>query len=169
MADDLTIEPRVLTATEYGALARELEALKSRHRAELADRLRIARAFGTSSDNDDLLAVLEEAAIEEARIAQLEHELRSARVIDVEANHSGRAGLGAIVRVADELGRETEYELVGRRSLESARHEVTPASPVGEALMAARSGDEVRVELPSGRVRLLRVLDIRYPEATKAA
>ena len=38
--------------------ARELEALRSRHRSELAERLRLARGFGGSADNDELLAVL---------------------------------------------------------------------------------------------------------------
>jgi transcription elongation factor GreA len=158
-----------LTTAEYAALARELEALRGRHRAELAERLRLARGFGGSADNDDLLAVLEEAAIEEARIAQLEEQVRSALVVDVALAGVGAVGLGALVRVVDGGGDECEYEMVGRRSPDSRRHEVTPASPVGEALLGARAGDVVRVELPSGRVRVLEVLDFRYPEAVEAA
>jgi transcription elongation factor GreA len=95
--------------------------------------------------------------------------VRSARVIDVALAGVGAAGLGATVRVADEAGDEREYELVGRRSPDSHRHEVTPASPVGEALLSARAGDVVRVELPSGRVRVFEVLDVRYPDAAEAA
>jgi transcription elongation factor GreA len=158
-----------LTTDEYAALARELEALRTRHRAELAERLRLARGYGGSADNDDLLAVLEEAAIDEARIAQLEEQLRSARVVDVALAGVGAAGLGAVVRVVERGGDECEYELVGRRSPDSRRHEVTPASPVGEALLGARAGDAVRVELPSGRVRVLEVLEVRYPDAAEAA
>jgi transcription elongation factor GreA len=161
--------PTTLTTAEYAALARELELLRSRHRSELAERLRLARGFGGSADNDDLLAVLEEAAVDEARIAQLEEQVRSARVVDVALAGVGAAGLGAIVRVADEAGDECEYELVGRRSPDSRRHEVTPASPVGEALLGARSGDSVRVELPSGRALILEVLDVRYADATLEA
>jgi transcription elongation factor GreA len=160
---------RTLTTAEYAALARELESLRTRHRAELAERLRLARGFGGSADNDDVLAVLEEAAVDEARIAQLEEQIRSARVIDTELAGVGAAGLGATVRVVDDGGRECDYELVGRRTPDSRRHEVTPGSPVGEALMAARAGDVVRVELPSGRVRVLEVLEVRYTDAAEAA
>jgi transcription elongation factor GreA len=158
-----------LTTAEYAALARELEALRGRHRAELAERLRLARGFGGSGDNDDLLAVLEEAAIDEARIAQLEEQVRAARVVDVGLAEVDAAGLGAAVRVVDDAGRECEYELVGRRKPDTRRHEVTPASPVGEALMGVRAGDVARVELPNGRVRVLEVLEVRYPDAAEAA
>ena len=158
-----------LTTAEYAALASELEAMRNRHRSELAERLRVARGYGGAADNDNLLAVLEEAAIDEARIAQLEEQVRTARVVDAGLAGTGTAGLGATVRVLDDDGKEREYELVGRRNPDSRRHEVTPAAPVGEALMGARAGDLARVELPSGRVRVLEVLEVRYAEAAKAA
>src|SRR5690349_9325730 len=47
----------LLTQADFDALVRELEALRSKHRDEVARRLREARAFGGSTENDDLLAV----------------------------------------------------------------------------------------------------------------
>jgi transcription elongation GreA/GreB family factor len=68
------------------------------------------------------------------------------------------------VRVRDESGREREYEIVGRRVSGAERTQVTPASPVGEALLGARSGERVRVVLPSERRRTLTVLAVSRPE-----
>ncbi len=159
-----------LTTAEFAALGRELEALRRRHRRELAERLRLARTFGGSgADRDDLHAVLEEAAIEEARIAALEEQLRTARVVDVDLVAQGTAGLGAEVRVLAQDGRECVYELVGRRTPDSRRHAVTPASPVGEALMGARVGDVVDVKLPGGGTRTLEVLAVQFAAAAEAA
>jgi transcription elongation GreA/GreB family factor len=70
------------------------------------------------------------------------------------------AGVGSTVRVAGEAGRMIEFELVARRHHQPRGLEVTPTSPVGELLMGARAGDVVRVRLPSGRDRVLRVLDV---------
>lgn len=151
---------QVLTEADYAALVRELESLRARHRHEVAERLRLARSFSGSPDDDDLLAVLEEAAITQARIAQLEELARTASVIDGAAATDGVARIGAVVRVADEAGRTTEYELVGRRTLASNRQAVSLASPVGKALLGARRGDVVQAVLPSGRRRTLRVLDV---------
>jgi transcription elongation factor GreA len=152
----------LLTQTDFDALIRELEALRSKHRGELAGRLREARAFGSSSENDDLLAAFEESVVEQARLAKLEELVRLAVVVDSSAAGDGGAGLGSTVRVADDKGRTTEYDLIGRRSQDSDRHEITLASPVGKALWGARPGDVVQVRLPNGRSRTLRVLDVRH-------
>ncbi|HEX5617564.1 MAG TPA: GreA/GreB family elongation factor [Solirubrobacteraceae bacterium] len=151
----------LLTQVDFDALVRELETLRSTHRNEVARRLREARAFGGSTENDDLLAVAEDTAFDQARIAQLEELVRLASVVEHAAADDG-AGLGSTVRVADEAGRATEYMLIGRRDDESCRNEVTIASPVGKALWGARSGDVVHVTLPNGRARTLRVLDVRH-------
>ena len=150
----------VMSSAEYAALVRELESLRASHRSELAQRLHDVRAHGTTSDDDDRLAVLEEAAIDSARIAQLEELVRSATVLDDDAVFDGAAGLGSTVEVADEAGRTRTYRLIGRRTSDSPAHEVSLGSPVGKALAGARTGDVVHVGLPNGRARSLAVLDV---------
>jgi transcription elongation factor GreA len=151
----------VMSRSEYEALVEELDSLRAAHRSELAQRLHDVRAHGTTSDDDDRLAVVEETAIGRARITQLEILVRAAIVLDEDAVATdGTAGLGSTVAVADEAGRTTEYRLVGRRTSGSPPNEVSLASPVGQALAGARTGDVVRVALPNGRDRTLTVLDI---------
>ena len=154
----------VMSSAEYAALTRELEGLRASHRSELAQRLHDVRAHGTTSDDDDRLAVLEEAAIDFARIAQLEELVLTATVLDDDAAFDGAAGLGSTVEVADEAGRTTKYRLIGRRTSDSPAHEVSLGSPVGKALAGARTGDVVRVGLPNGRERSLTVLGVSDDE-----
>ena len=151
----------VLTQADFDGLVRELESLRRQQRSELAGRLREARAFGASTENDDLLAALEEAAVDEARLAHLEELVQFASIVEGAAGNGG-AGLGSTVLVADDAGRTSEYQLIGRRRQQSARHEITMASPVGQALRGARPGDVVRVALPNGRNRTLRVIEVRH-------
>jgi transcription elongation factor GreA len=159
----------VLSEAEYAALVDELEFKRGRHRTELARRLRDAREFGAPAENDDLLAVLEDAAVDQARLAQLEEVVRSASVAAASDAIEGVAGLGSVVLVQDETGGTAQYKLVGRRSSESGRHEVSLASPAGEALLGSRSGDLVRILLPNGRDRTLRVLEVRSRPNSAAA
>jgi transcription elongation factor GreA len=148
----------VMSRAEYAALMGELESLRAAHRSELAQRLHDVRAYGTTSDDDDRLAVLEEAAIDRARIAQLEDLAQRATVLDADARFDGAAGLGSTVEVADEAGRTTKYRLIGRHTSESPAREVSLGSPIGKALAGARVGDVVHVGLPNGRERTLTVL-----------
>jgi transcription elongation factor GreA len=158
-----------LTAAEHAALVQELETLRARHETELAHRLRDARGFGRSADNDDVLTVFEEAAIEQARIAQLEDLVQRASIVDGDDPGDGVAGLGAVVLVTGDEGRDVEYELVGRRRPDGHAQQVTPASPLGRVLVGARVGDVVRVQPPGGRERVLRVLDVTYEDVADAA
>lgn len=171
MADDPSATPSVdlqapaaglgLTRAEFAELARELQALRHRHHTELAERLRDARAYGSPGDNEDIQAVHEEASVLEARIARLEELLRAAPIVDREFD--GCVSLGCTVRVAGAEGRVAEYVLVGRRSDSSSPREVSSGSPVGQALLGGRPGQVVRVDLPSGRSRELRVLTVTPP------
>jgi transcription elongation factor GreA len=147
-----------LTRAEFDALVVELRELRARSQSELGGRLREARNHGSFGDDDDVLSVLEEVSIHEARIARLEELVRSARV--VELPDDGSASVGCTVRVADASDRSVEYRLVGRRTEDADRYEVSPGSPVGRALIGAAAGDVVRVELPGGGVRELRVLRV---------
>jgi len=150
----------VLSAADYAALMRELDDLRSRHRGEVSQRLRDARDYGSPGDDDDRLAIREDAAFAEARIAQLEHLARFATVVAVDEDVDGLAGLGSIVRVVDEMGGTTEFELVGRRTTDAKSGDVSLASPVGKALTGVRAGDVARVALPSGEFRVLSVLEV---------
>ena len=157
-----------LTAPEYDRLVRELETLRGRYRAELARRLRDARTFGSPGDNDDVLAVFEDAAVDEARIAQLEGLLRSASVVDGEAISDGCARLGCRVVAAEENGRVVEFNLIGRHISSSGPRDVSLASPVGKALLGARAGDARKISLPDGRERTLTILEIDTLQADAA-
>jgi transcription elongation factor GreA len=122
----------VLSRTDVSAAMKELDALRGAHRDEVAW----------------------------IKIAQLEHLIATATVVDVDVTGDGGARLGSVVRVKDHRNREIEYELVGRLSKGAERAQVTPASPVGEALMGAQRGDVVTLELPSGQARSLTVLAV---------
>ena len=150
----------VLSAADYAELVRELDELRSRHRSEISQRLRDAHDHGSPADDDDELAIREDAAFAEARIAQLEHLARFATVVAAGADATGVAGLGSIVTVADQMGATTEFALVGRRTPESKPGEVSLASPVGKALTGVSAGDVARVALPSGEIRELSVLNV---------
>ena len=149
-----------LTRADFNALVSELDRLRTAYRADLAERLRDARSFGSPGDDDDWLTVMGDATVEHGRIAQLERLVAVATVIDDPPSGEARAGLGTVVRVRDDAGRTREYELVGRVGTRDDLSQVSLGSPVGKALLGARPGDVVHVTLPNGRQRSLRVLDL---------
>jgi transcription elongation factor GreA len=158
-----------LSPSDLNELTDELDRLRAAHSADLAERLRDARSFGSPGDDDDWLSVMEDAAVERARIAQLERLIAVARVVDDAPGDDAGAGLGTVVRVRDDRGRTREYELVGRLGATEDRSHVSLGSPVGRALLGSRAGDVVQVTLPSGRRRSLSVLEVRAARSEERA
>jgi transcription elongation factor GreA len=149
----------LVTAHGYERLRCELEALRSAGRRELSERLRGARADGALSDGPALHELVEEWARLERRIALLEAQVATARV--VEPSDDGRAGIATRVRVRDAATGETaEYDLVGAVEADAESGRVSVEAPVGRALVGHRCGDTVELETPGGRTRL-RILDVR--------
>jgi transcription elongation GreA/GreB family factor len=117
---------------------------------------------GSPANDHDVLAVLEEVSVNRARSARLEQTLRTAEVVDGASD--GCVALGCAVRAADDAGRVTEFVLVGRRGHDAARHHL--AGFTGrQGTTGARPGDAVRVALPDGRRRTLRILDVMPVDA----
>jgi transcription elongation factor GreA len=150
-----------LTQTDFDALVRELDELRRKHRIELERRLRDARDFGSPADNDDVLTVFEEIAIDQSKIARLEEAVRSVVIVSDDP-FDGAAGPGCAVEVTDGC-RRTTYQLVARRTSAADRHAVSMASPVGQALVGSRAGDVAHASLPDGRSRRLEVISVSPP------
>lgn len=152
-------DDQLITAAGLDRLRDELETLRGAGRLELAERLREARNDGDVADNPVLLDLLEEHAQVERRIAVLESQVATARV--VAPTRDGVAGLGTCVRVRDvETDEIAEYELVGAVEADVGNGRVSVGAPVGQALVGRRKGDIVEVAVPRGTISF-EVLSVR--------
>ncbi|HEX8856627.1 MAG TPA: GreA/GreB family elongation factor [Thermoleophilaceae bacterium] len=151
----------ILSAEALEAITAELDELRSTGRSEIAQRMREARSFGDGVESGESFAVSADASLLEARIARLEELVANARVVDSGVRGRGTVGVGSRVRVKDAAtGRVADYRVVPFDGTALSNGTVSVSSPVGQALMGARAGDLVRVELPSGRHNTLRVLAV---------
>jgi transcription elongation factor GreA len=150
----------ILTPEGLEKLKQELEELSTTRRREVAERIKEAREFGDISENAEYEFAKNEQAMLEARIAQLEERLRSARVVDPEEVDNETVQVGNTVHVKDEgSGKSQKFTIVG--SAEAAPPEkLSNESPVGKALLGARKGDVVSVALPRGGERSFKITKI---------
>jgi transcription elongation factor GreA len=129
----------------------ELEELKTVKRAEVAERIKVARSFGDLSENAEYDAAKNEQAFMEGRILELETILRGARVVSEDDVPFDLVTVGSIVRLRDEkTGKEVEYSLVGSSEADPMAMKISNESPIGTALFNKRLGDTVRVTVPAG-------------------
>lgn len=142
-----------ITQEGYDALAKELDYLKNEKRADISEKIKIARGFGDLSENSEYDEAKNEQAIVEARIMLLEQQLKSAEIIDKSQLSSDKVSIGSKVVIRDiEFDDIFEYKITSSVEAHGDMEAITDESPVGRALMGSKVGDIVDVVVPSGAV-----------------
>ncbi len=119
---------------------------------------------GDLSENAEYHAAIEKMAIINALAGQWRGRLASAQTVDPRRAPRDRVAFGAKVKVLDvDADKEETYRLVGLGEDDPDKLMILPTSPVGQALLLKKPGEETEIELPGGTVRL-RVLKITYPK-----
>jgi transcription elongation factor GreA len=143
-----------LTSEQHARLEAELAELEGPKRAEIVQAIATARGHGDLSENFEYHAAKNEQGLLERRIKILRARLENAIV--VEPGGSGAVAVGSHVVVEDGSGSVLELEL----SSVGGPGTVSPASPLGAALLGRKAGETVDVDAPSGAWRAT-IVEIR--------
>ena len=136
-------------------LQEELETLKTEGRADIAEKIKIARGYGDLSENSEYDEAKNEQAKIEARIVEIEAMLKNVEIIEDVKGKAKAVMIGVKVKVLDcEYGDESEYRIVGSTEADPRAGLISDESPVGKALMGKKIGEEVVVEAPGGEFKL---------------
>ena len=150
-------EIQMLTMEEKAKLDAELKRLVAR-RPVIATAIAEAREKGDLKENADYHAARDEMAHNEMHIKNMEDRLRHATVIDTADIPADMVFLGSTIRVRNtKTGDEEVLRIVGdvgkgSMDLDSDILEVSAKSPLGEALIRARVGTKVKVNVPRGEI-----------------
>jgi len=136
-------------------LEQELEMLKTVKRAEVVERIKIARSFGDLSENSEYDAAKDEQAFVEGRITTLENMIRNAEIITESSEASNVVTLGKSVTFLElPEGDEETYTIVGSAEADPFEGKISNDSPIAKSLLGKQIGDEVTVSTPGGDMQV---------------
>lgn len=148
----MTTNVQYLSKEKIDELRAELNDLKTRKRKEITESLEFAKSLGDLSENAEYQEAREIQANVEQRIADLEAILKDAVIVS--ADNKGIVGMGSIVVVKTEPGKETkEFQVVGSEETDILAGKISNLSPLGMALVGKKSGSVVTVNTPKGSVQ----------------
>jgi transcription elongation factor GreA len=144
-------------------LKAELARLKSVERPAVIAAIAEARSHGDLSENADYDAAKERQGFIEGRIADVEHKLAGAQVIDpATLDAEGRVVFGATVTIEDaDSGESRTYQIVGDDEADIRHGKISINSPIARALIGKSEGDVAEVDAPAG-VRSYEIRGVRY-------
>jgi len=152
-----------MTRPGYERLKEELERLKRVDRPAISRAIAEARAHGDLSENAEYHAAREKQGFIEARINELESKVGTAEVLDPPTS-GDRVTFGSTVRLEDEDGKETRYQIVGSDETDPSHGRISIMAPLARTLIGKKVGDSVVAQLPGGSKRF-EILDANFPWA----
>jgi transcription elongation factor GreA len=139
-----------ITPEGIAALREDIELREGPARTEMAARIKVAREEGDLKENAEYHVAKEDQAHLETKIKRLRERLRTAVVVETDAN-ADRFSFGRTAEVLDESkGTVNAWTLVGSTEADLAAGRLSAESPIGRALIDAEPGKPVKVETPRG-------------------
>lgn len=149
-----------MSAEGFDKLEKELEMLITVKRAEVAIKLKEARAFGDLSENAEYDEAKNEQGILEARIMEMEATLANAVVVDDTNLSIDEIGVGSIIKIKDiEMNIIESLQIVGSTEANPDLNKISDESPIGLAVINKKVGDIVEVNAPIGTIKM-QILEI---------
>jgi transcription elongation GreA/GreB family factor len=147
----LSEHPNYVTPRGMAQLRARLQAANARHDALKA--------------SADTLSLQNEMAPLERELRWLNARMNSAIEVDLLAQPEDRVAFGASVTLGSSEG-EQHYDIVGEDEADAEQHRVSYLSPLAQALLGARVGDEVNWKRPAGDLPI-EVIAIDYDSETR--
>ena len=150
-----------LTKDAYDRLTAELARRQEVDRKEIAQRVEAARQEGDLRENAGYHAAREEAALNEARIAQLTELLEKAEIGEVADDGTVSAGTIVTAKIG---AKEQVFALGGQEITADVPAGVkvfSPDAPLGKALMGHKAGETVSYQAPNGKEIKAEIIDVK--------
>lgn len=149
-----------VTQEGYDKMKAELEHLRSVERPAITAQIAEARDKGDLSENAEYDAAKEAQGMLEMKIAKLESQFSSARVIDTsKIDNKTVQILNRVTLKNHSTNKEMIYTIVSESEASLKDGKLSVGTPIAKALLGRKKGETVEVTVPSGKMNL-EILDI---------
>jgi len=140
-----------ITPDGMRALEDEQRAIWPRRR-EVVAALSAAAAEGDRSENAEYIYRKKELRELDRRIRYLQKRLPDLKVVAQKPTNPDIVYFGATVKLEKPNGETVSYRIVGPDEFDRAEHYISVDSPLARSLLKRELGEEIEVDVPSGRL-----------------
>jgi transcription elongation factor GreA len=141
-------------------LKQELQELKTTGRANISKAIAEARDKGDLSENAEYDAAKEAQGLHEAKIAQIQETLATARLLDESKIDTSKVLALSIVKIKNiKNGATMTYQLVPESEADMKSGKISVTSPIAKGLLGKKTGEIAEITVPAGKMEF-EVLEI---------
>lgn len=157
----LNKKPVYLTAEGKARLEQELAYLKTEKVEQIADEMGRAIAEGDLRENAGYDEARRAMWQNNNRIAELEDILSRVQIVESGNGIPTEVQIGVTVELETSTGQRMSVTMVGSHEADVFSGKISNESPLGQALMGKKVGDEVQVKSPKGSQTYV-VVELEY-------
>ncbi len=132
----------------------ELQHMRGVDRPAASKAIAEAREKGDLKENAEYDAAKEAQGMLEAKIAQLEGQIATARILDESTIDTSKVSILTKVRVINlNTKKEVTYQIVSEKEADLKVGKISVTSPIGKGLLGKQIGDVAEVTAPAGVIK----------------
>jgi len=134
-------------------LRKELDRLVNVERPTISKQIGEAIEKGDISENAEYDAAKDAQGMLEAKIAELQSRIASARILDESRINTSEVQILNKVKIKNKKNNTTmEYTIVPEGEADLKQGKISAATPIAKGLMGKKVGDVVEIKVPSGLI-----------------
>ena len=143
-----------VTAGTLEQMKVELHKLRSIERPAASRAIAEAREKGDLKENAEYDAAKEAQGMLEAKIALLENQVASARIVDESTIDTSKVSILTKVKLINlNTKKEVIYQIVSEKEADLKTGKISVGSPIGKGLLGKAVGDVAEVHAPAGVIK----------------
>lgn len=143
-------EALLVSRPSYERRREEYEHIVSTRIPEVSKAIAIAREHGDLKENSEYKMAKQDQSVLMAQKAQLEKELSNARITDFKEATADQVSVGSVAELKNlGAGSVVTYTILGAWDSDPDNHLIAYKTPLGQALLGKKVGDEVTIKVGS--------------------
>lgn len=143
-----------VTRETLDQMKNELQHMKGVDRPAASKAIAEAREKGDLKENAEYDAAKEAQGLLEARIAKLEGQIATARIIDESSIDTSKVSILTKVKVTNlNTKKQVTYQIVSEKEADLKAGKISVTSPIGKGLLGKKPGDVAEVTAPAGVIK----------------
>ena len=144
-----------VTAKTLEQMKKELHRMRTVERPAASRAIAEAREKGDLKENAEYDAAKEAQGMLEAKLALLESQVASARIVDETTIDTSKVSILTKVKLTNLTTKKvTVYQIVSEKEADLKTGKISVSSPIGKGLLGKKIGDVVEVQAPAGVIKL---------------
>lgn len=145
----------------FDKMKQQLQHMISVDRPAASKAIAEAREKGDLKENAEYDAAKEAQGILEAKMAQLEAQIASARILDESMIDTSKASVLTKVTIKNLANKKSmTYQLVGEKEADLKQNKISVSAPMGQGLLGKKVGEVAEILMPTGKTMKFEIQEI---------